>query len=457
LLVLAGGSLAWVIHMGGALLWPRGPEKAAVAAAARAVARFAGAVGGPQQEAARHAAALAMYEAWTTLVSHQGSQPRPDGVLSRLRALSRELNLHFVEAMNAASQGEPMPLPARDAVLRIAEQAANPPPGGERTDPNHLPLGHPGFLESLRQAFQPWSPSLTVAARAGVAAVVAGAIGAAFGLERTYWTTAAAVLMLHQGFDWTRTLQRGLERLSGTWVLAGLILAFHPQGLWLAATLMGLQFVIEMVVVRNYALAVVFITPAALTIAAGGQAVADIGHLLWVRGTDTVIGCAVGLVVFVLTTPRQLAVRIPYEIARTLDAAAMVVGHLAAGDARSAAARMAQRDLQQGAIAILQAYDASVGAAPGHRAIAEQMWPAVVATERLAYRLLSVYWMQERAGEKAPRELFRADADIQARRALNDLAAAVRSGSEPAAATGLPEFLAAEIAMLRRSLVRGTM
>ena len=73
----------------------------------------------------------------------------------------------------------------------------------------------------------------------------------------------------------------------GTWVgllLAGFILALHPRGLWLAATLMVLQLVIELCVVRNYALAVVFITAAALTIASGGQSVADLGHLLLVRG-----------------------------------------------------------------------------------------------------------------------------------------------------------------------------
>lgn len=451
-LVMAGGGLAWAIHMGGAFLWPRGPEKAAVAAGAKSVARFIGAVNSPQSDATRHGAALAIYDAWTTLVSHQPARPRPDGALSRLRALGRQLNLHFVEAMNAAAEGRPMPPAAVDATMRIAELAENPPPGGERTDPTHLPLGHPGLLESLRQAFRPWSPSLLVAARAGLAAVIAGTIGAAFGLERTYWTTAAAVLMLHQGFDWTRTLQRGLERLSGTWaglIVAGAILVFHPQGLWLAAILMALQFIIEMIVVRNYALAVMFITPAALTIAAGGHPVADVGHLLWVRGVDTTIGCAVGLLVFVLTTPRQAAVRIPQEMAGTLAAAERMVAHLAAGDANSAAARTAQRDLQQGAIAILQAYDASVGATPAHRSVAEQMWPAVVATQRLAYRLLSIQGLQG----SAARNLFGTGEEAATRRALRHLAAAVRSGSKPAETSGLPDCLVAEITVLRNSLV----
>jgi hypothetical protein len=101
LLIFAGGAFAWLAHMTGALLWHRGPERAAVKAAAQAVARFAEAVGTPGEDGARHNAALAMHESWTALVTHQPANPRPDGTLSHLRALNRELNLIFVDAVNA--------------------------------------------------------------------------------------------------------------------------------------------------------------------------------------------------------------------------------------------------------------------------------------------------------------------------------------------------------------------
>ena len=456
LLVLAGGGFAWLMHMGGALFWPRGPERAAVAAAGKAVARFIEAVGGPEQDTARHSAALAMHESWTTLVSHQPHRPRPNGALSRLRALNRELNLLFVDAVKAASQGKPMPQSRADMALRVADQAEHPLSTGERTDPNHVPLGHHGLLESLSEAFRPWSPSVLVAARVGVAAIVAGTIGAALGLERAYWTTAAAVLILHQGFDWIRALQRGVERLSGTWVgliVAGVILWIHPEGLWLAATLMLLQFIIEMIVVRNYALAVVFITAAALTIAAGGQAVPDVGHLLWVRGTDTTIGCIIGLAVLVLTTPRVVAVRIPQEIGRTLDAVNTMIDLIARGAICTPDARSAQRDLQHRTIVLLQSYDAGVGATPGHRQSAEQMWPTVVATQRLAYRVLSTCWTLETTARETAPELIGADGHNQIKRALIDLAEAIRTGSKPEPIAELPAFLRSEILTLRESLV----
>ena len=66
LLVLAGGAFAWLVHLSGALLWPRGPEKAAVRAAADAVAAFAAAAGTPRQDTARH---------WAKLLNDLGEAP----------------------------------------------------------------------------------------------------------------------------------------------------------------------------------------------------------------------------------------------------------------------------------------------------------------------------------------------------------------------------------------------
>nr|MDT0524412.1 hypothetical protein [Streptomyces sp. DSM 41633] len=59
-LVLAGGAFAWLVHMSGALFRPRGPEKAAVAAAAAAVAAY---IETPSADT-RHRAALLLHTAW---------------------------------------------------------------------------------------------------------------------------------------------------------------------------------------------------------------------------------------------------------------------------------------------------------------------------------------------------------------------------------------------------------
>ncbi len=463
LLVFAGGAFAWIVHMTGALIWPRGPERAAVAAAANAVAHFIEAIGTPQQDTARHAAALAMHDSWAALVSRQPARPRPDGTLTRLRALNRELHLLFATALNTPPSGRPELLPAAaERALRLGAEALEPKEGTERTDPGHVPLGHQGPLQSIREGMTPWSPVLLATVRVGIATAIAGAVGQALDLERTYWAMAAAVLMLHQGLDWTRTLQRGIERSGGTLVglvLAGAILSLHPEGLWLAATMMVLQFTIEMLVLRNYALAVVFITAVALTIATGGHPVPDIGEMLWARGTDTLIGCAAGLAVFALTAPRMsTAVGVPQEIVRTLHAIRAVVGPIAAGDVTTKPALAARRDVQHRTIALLQAYDASIGVSRAHRAAAERMWPAVVATQRLAYRVLSVCWSLDEAGPAATeraRALFGAVEPEKVGKALSDLGAAIEGAAKPAPSGPLPDFLRAEVEALRDCFVYG--
>lgn len=460
LLVFAGGSFAWLAHMAGALISPRGPERAAVAAAGQSVARFVESVGTSSEDNARHAATLAVQDSWTVLVTHQPIQPRPNGTLSRLRALNRELNLLFVSTMNAPAADASSLASLANRARLLAAQARKTGAQTERTDPDHVPLGHPGALKSLRESLRPWSPPLLVAARVGVATAIAGAIGAALGLERAYWTMAAAVLMLHQGLDWMRSLQRGVERMSGTMVgliLAGLILTVHPQGLWLVGTLMLLQFIIEMIVVRNYALAVVFITAAALTIAAGGHAVPDVEHLLWVRGVDTFIGCVTGLLVLMIMTPRKVAVRIPQELVNLLAMLQMTLDHAVTGHVTTAAARRARSDLQHRTILLLQAYDASTGAAPWHRDAAERAWPAVVAAQRLAFRVLATCWSLENAGSNAApvaaRALFGPDGEKEINEALALLSIAIQTGKKPERLPPLPEFLSTEMQNLHDSLV----
>ncbi|MFB7225279.1 hypothetical protein [Streptomyces sp. NPDC056227] len=119
LLVLAGGGFAWLVHMSGALLWPRGPEESAVAAAGDAVARFAEAVGTPRQDTSRHWAAVAMHESWAALVSYQPIRITPDSTLDRLRQLNRELHLIFADAMWAAAHNAPMNPAVPDRARRL--------------------------------------------------------------------------------------------------------------------------------------------------------------------------------------------------------------------------------------------------------------------------------------------------------------------------------------------------
>ncbi|OBJ99191.1 hypothetical protein A5746_26355 [Mycolicibacterium conceptionense] len=424
-LVLAGGAFAWLVHMSGALIRPRGPEKAAVAAAAGAVAAY---LENPAPDT-RHKAALLLHTAWVTLVNYQPVQPKPDQALYRLRVVNRRLHVLFAEAMRAADTGEPL---AYDGVALARHLATL--PADAVTDEHgaeRIPLGRPSALRLLHRALTPGSVSLQLAARVGVAVAISGVIAVlisqALTMTHAYWAMAAAVLMLHQGFDWQRTVARGAERTLGTWLglgVAGAILALHPQGLWLALVIGALQFAIEMYVVRNYTLAVVFITPAALTIASGGQPIDNLGELLLTRGSDTLIGCAVALAVYWATQRLRHPTGLHTAITATLDAVTATVPHLAADDATSAAARTARRDLQLRAMELLPAYDASIGGSAAQRVGAERVWPTVVATEQLAYRTLAACWGAERDRDTDAG----AEAAVDTAAALSEQVCALREG-----------------------------
>ncbi|WP_372012977.1 FUSC family protein [Pseudoxanthomonas sp. 10H] len=401
-LVFAGGAFAWLLHMAGALASPRGPERKAVAAAGTAVAAWLGLDRDAPAHAhhqARRQAAQALHDSWQMLVGFQPVPARANGELARLRGLNRELHLLFASTQGGAGTGlQRSALQQRARAL--AEEARQPAIRRPASlPPASVPQGYPRSWTLLREGIAPGTNALRVVLRVGVATLLAGAVAGALDLERAYWAIAAALLMLHQGFDWPRTLQRSLERTLGTWaglLLAGAILWLHPSGPWLALVVMALQFAIEIAVVRNYALAVVFITGVALTIASGGHPVDDIGGLLLARGLDTVLGCACALAAFRLLPPRADARTVAGGIGKCLAAAAEVCVHLAAGDTTGPAAREARRTLQHRSFVLEQTTDEAVAGSESERRDAATWWPAVAACQRLCYRLLAACWDRER-------------------------------------------------------------
>ena len=464
LLVAAGGTFAWLVHMCGALLNFRGPEKSAVGAAAEGVARYLDAIGSPDEESSRRKAAAALHQSWNALVTFQSVDPRPNSTLQQLRVNNHELHILFAQAMSAAAERKPLPAAVAQRARRLVYLAGRPATFYGTADVDEMPLGRPRPWELLRDALTPGSPSRYVVARAGIAVCVAGFAASALGVEHAYWAMSAAVLVVHQGFDWVRTLQRGFERMVGTWVglgLAAVVLTLHPQGLWLVLIIATLQFTIEMLIVRNYALAAVFITPIALTIASGGHPVDDVGGLLFARGMDTLIGCSLALVVYLLVGRRQKPRHVPEAVARVLDAVAATARHVAAGAVSTEPAKAARRDLQIRAIAMMAAYDAGVDGTPRERRSAERMWPAVAATEQLAYRTLGCCWSMDNSGDaEAARVIGRAlsgPAGFDRFTAtLSELAAAVRSGSAPHDRDRLTTSGTTELTNIRDSLVSET-
>jgi len=155
----------------------------------------------------------------------------------------------------------------------------------------------------------PIGGSLTGAGRsavlAGVGVVLAGSVANALSIGRPYWAMVSAVVPL-AARALTAQVTRGVHRLVGTaggLVAAWLLLALDLRGTAAILAVGVLQALAELVVGRNYALALLFITPLALLM---GNVVHPVrtGPLLQDRAVETVIGVAVGVAIGWIVRPR---------------------------------------------------------------------------------------------------------------------------------------------------------
>lgn len=284
----AGALGSWLVGMSDLLVAPRAAEDRAVAAADRAVTTYAEAVGDERAQA-RAQASSALHRGWTAA---------GDGASPAHRALMGEVQSRYAAAV------------ARDAAARVRAHLEEPHPWGsvddataeeehvlgldgaggpddrslladegstDEVDAEQLrdsSLGRPGAGYLLRQAASWPSEVLLVAARVGMATVVAGSLALLTHRGHAYWAVAFAALLLHQGGTREAQTVRALHRGLGTLVGLGaylLLVRLAPQGWALVGVLVLLMLAVELLITRNYALAVVVITPLALTI---GQAAA---------------------------------------------------------------------------------------------------------------------------------------------------------------------------------------
>ncbi len=128
---------------------------------------------------------------------------------------------------------------------------------------------------------------------------IALALAHALQLDLPYWVPISCLAVL-QGMSLRAVWTKQIHRITGTAI--GLLLAWGllllPLTAWtIALVMIVLAFCIEMLVVRHYALASIFITPLTILLVEAphlGQTLPT--TLIAARFWDTVLGCLVGLV-----------------------------------------------------------------------------------------------------------------------------------------------------------------
>lgn len=307
-----GAAVAWLVTMLELLPDPRKPERTAVRAAQEAVTAYAqsepGPASRPKHRAAAHALAVAeeaMVEGmWTPSATLTADLKAARAGFDERAARAR---LHIVTGEDSAWDprnpdagrwltedpgATDVDMPSADSAERAGHALA----ADERRTIGSL---RRRLADGLRWPGEPWSVAASVGVATAVSIILLTLL-AGSDQPHLYWVIAFSALVLHQGGPRVVRTYRALHRLTGTVVGLGIFLlvaAVQPSGLWLIGLIVILQFAIELLVTRNYGLAVALITPLALLIASGGDVPDAPLPLVGERLLDTVLGVLVALAV----------------------------------------------------------------------------------------------------------------------------------------------------------------
>lgn len=394
LLVAGGGAVAWCVQMSGYLFVPNSPQRRIVIAEALAVRSLVSAMGTPGEDAARHFAASAVQTALELLASTDLNSP--------YQKLNKRIGLLFAAAARHTSASERLSALGNalvDEAERLPMRRPTVKPASDKQDADadsetQTIKVYWRTRDLIKDAlFLPYSEARRSAIRVLVASVMAGTLALSLGMKQPFWAIAAAVLVLHQGGGRKTLLNRGWLRLIGTLVgllLAEAIILTHPQGLWLIAIVVLLQFIVEMIIVRNYALGVVFITPGSLLIAA--NVIGSYDHLLFARGVDTLIGViAAYLILFTVATQNEQR-RLSETVGETLDACENSLKLLVVGDIASLNTQRVQEKLRRRLLDLYNTYNSTVDESRHAEKAALSYWGNVVRVLRLGYQVLASSW-----------------------------------------------------------------
>jgi len=342
------------------LVSPRGAEQRAVAAVYHAIANGLRAIGTPEMPDTRRAVTAALNKAYDTLLTGRSASSGRNEPGMRLMAILNTSH-QMVEAGTALrNSGERPPPWVIDTIDRLADAVLTlrrgttapmfiPPPWS--SSPGALALrdsmvvlarcisgtGTPppaptGWRTGLRHRVRERAARLSdqivggriaweFTARLMICIGVAAVFSEVLPLQRSYWVvlTVAIILKPDYGSVFSRAVQRGAGTIIGA-VLGAVILAVVPYGPWLLLPFGVLAALLPYGKSRSFGLSATFLTPFVVLLidllSPGGWRLAE------ERLLDTLIACAIVLLIGYAPWPSSWSAHLPRQFADTLRAVA---------------------------------------------------------------------------------------------------------------------------------------
>jgi uncharacterized membrane protein YccC len=328
----------------------------------------------------------------------------------------------------------PATLALRDALAGAAAVLSRDRPDVEVRARQRRPLGV-ALLEELGSGRLGRIFTLRLMACMGVAGVVSEVLP----LQRSYWVplTVAIVLKPDLGSVFARALQRGIGTVVGA--VAGAVLLVLIHGTWLLIPFGILAALLPFGRSRNYGLLSTFLTPLVVVLIdllgpAGWRLAED-------RLIDTLIGCAIVLLVGFAPWPMSWYSHLPRQYAQTaLDMCRYMEEVLGPGASGGAAARSRLRRPTYRALADLRAeFQRTMSEPPAISRRAAVWWPAVIGLEQVMDAITAAGLVVSRGVPAGSAGGVPADGVRRLGDALRAVSEAARTGTELAAVPDLPD------------------
>ena len=279
---LAGVAAGYVLGLSPRFWDPHGPETRAVAALEKAAAAFVDS--SSDFLAKHHQAQSALSTAWQALADA--------GIVrgGRIRRASQASLVHRALSAQQRIVTHHQQVGGNSDDLSDAPTYVDP-------DRTTIPHTKPTMRYRIYRAAVGNSHAVVTAEKIALGGLATAFIGLALGLSRPDWGAVSVLLLLQWGPDRVPGTIRGVQRMLGSVLgvcVFALIASFSPHGWALLLALAFCQFCAEILVVKNYALCVIFSTPLALLMGnSSGHLAQTIGQRMAEIGLSVVVAMLV--------------------------------------------------------------------------------------------------------------------------------------------------------------------
>ena len=426
-LVFLGGMFSWIVAMFGWLFNPYGPETKSVHAVYVELSKLIDTVGTNDFNKMREKTVATLNTANDTLLAGYVSW-NSSLQFKRLYLLKNQASAILSDILELAAQGKSnLPKEIGQTINKIATRipSANdkdldvdPILQPENTDAvinqlfakiydadailngplinidANLKISKPSLTHAFANAFDKNSIVFITSLKYGIVLTIASLITFAFDFQRSYWipVSCGAVLL---GSTIISTFHRGIQRSIGTAVgvlIAALILYNQPTGLFVALCCLVFSFFTELFMVKNYAFAVMFITPNSILIAEHTTKINNLSYFATARITDIIIGAIIGLLGVLLIGRRSASSRLPHLIAKTIRSESQLFFNLFAEKGKNTLLDRKRKinKFHTNMTNLRTVYITALGEISIDKEELENLWPSISSIEHLGFHLCSL-------------------------------------------------------------------